>query len=287
MLSKAIEQAAERGFLGANISGSDFSFDISIKSGAGAYVCGEEFALIESLEGNAGRPRNKPPFPTVSGIYNKPTLINNVETFANIPFIIANGADEYLKTGVAGSPGTKLVCLSGNLNNRGVCEVPFGLSLKDIILNIGGGVPGKRKIKMVQVGGQSGPVLPERMLDIKMDYDSFAAQGISMGTGAVTVIDERFDMIEIVRQIMKFFKNESCGKCTPCREGNRQMLRILYKFSAGTAEYKDIKLLETLGEVMKDTSFCGLGSAAPTAVQTTIKYFRDENVKRKKNAIKR
>lgn len=276
VIGKAIEKARSKGILGNNILDSDFNFDIQIHSGAGAYICGEEFALIESLEGKAGRPRNKPPFPTVSGIYNKPTLINNVETFSNIPYIISEGASKFASIGTLSSSGTRLVSLCGNVNNRGVYEIPFGISIREIIFNIGGGIPDNRKVKIVQLGGASGPCIPESMLDLRMDYKEFGELGLSMGSGAVIVIDDRYDVLDIVRSIVRFFKRESCGKCTPCREGNRQILRILHRFISGTATQTDLKLLESVCSVMSQTSFCGLGQAAPTALLTTLKYFRNE-----------
>lgn len=287
IIGKAIEKARLKRVLGDNILGSGFNFDIKIHSGAGAYICGEEFALIESLEGKAGRPRNKPPFPTISGVFNKPTLINNVETFSNIPFIILEGACKFASYGTLSSSGTRLVSLSGNVYNRGVYEIPFGVSIRDIIYNIGGGIPGKRKLKMVQLGGASGPCIPESMTGLRMDYKELAEQGLSMGSGAVIVIDDRYDIFDIVISIVKFFKRESCGKCTPCREGNRQILRILHRFATGTATHTDMTLLESLCNVMCQTSFCGLGQAAPTALQTTLKYFRDEYKSRIKKGSSR
>lgn len=280
IVSKALEKARLKGILGNRILGSDFNFDIEIRSGAGAYICGEEFALIESLEGKAGRPRNKPPYPTISGIHNKPTLINNVETFSNIPFIINEGAEKFAAIGTPSSSGTRLISLSGNVNKRGVYEVPFGITIREIIYNLGEGVPKNRKIKMVQLGGASGPCIPESMLDLRMDYKELADNGLSMGSGAVIVIDDRYDVLEIVRLIIRFFKHESCGKCTPCREGNRQILRILYKFISGTASSKDLSLLESICSAMCQTSFCGLGQAAPTAILTTLKYFKEEYLSR-------
>ena len=276
IIGKAIEKARLNGILGKNILNTDFNFDMQIHSGAGAYICGEEFALIESLEGKAGRPRNKPPFPTVSGINNKPTLINNVETFSNIPYIIREGASKFASVGTLSSSGTRLVSLSGNVNNRGIYEIPFGISIREIIFNMGDGIPDNRKIKMVQLGGASGPCIPESLLDLKMDYKEFEEHGLSMGSGAVIVIDDRYDVLDIVRSIVRFFKRESCGKCTPCREGNRQILRILHRFLSGTASLNDLTLLESLSNVMCQTSFCGLGQAAPTALLTTLKYFRNE-----------
>lgn len=280
LVGRALKKAGEKGYLGKNILGTDFSFDVEVRSGAGAYICGEEFALIESLEGKAGRPRNKPPYPTISGIYNKPTLINNVETFSNAPYILNEGAAKFAAIGTETSAGTRLVSLSGNVNKKGVFEVPFGISVREIIDVLGEGVSGGREIKMVQIGGASGPCLPVSMLDIHLDYEVFARNGLSMGAGAIIVIDERFDVLEIVRQIMKFFRHESCGKCTPCREGNRQILRILYKFISFTATWHDLALLESICSVMAQTSFCGLGQAAPTALLSTLKYFREEYTSR-------
>lgn len=286
MMQCAVKQAKEKGFLGEMIQGKDFSFDVEVKSGAGAYICGEEFALIESIEGKAGRPRNKPPYPTMSGVYNKPTLLNNVETFSNVPYIISNGYAAFTEIGTKTSSGTRLVSLSGNVRNKGVYEVPFGISIKDIIFTLGGGIPDDRTIKMIQLGGASGPCIPASMLDLKLDYSDFSAEGLSMGSGAVIVIDDRFDVLEIVRLLIRFFKHESCGKCTPCREGIGQMLRLLYKFKTATATEGDLELLETLCNVMNQTSFCGLGQAAPTAVVSTLRYFREEYLKRIKiNAV--
>lgn len=278
-MKNAIKQAKEMGFIGDKVMDTDFSFDLEIKSGAGAYICGEEFALIESIEGKAGRPRNKPPYPTVSGVFSKPTLLNNVETFSTIPFIVSNGSAAFTDIGTATSSGTRIVSLSGNVKNRGIYEVPFGVSIKDIIFTLGGGVPGDRKIKMVELGGASGPCIPESMLDLKLDYAEFKEAGLSMGSCAVIVIDERFDILGIVEMLIKFFKHESCGKCTPCREGITQMLILLARFRNATATMSDLELLVNLSAVMSQTSFCGLGQAAPTAVLTTLKYFREEYLK--------
>ncbi len=276
IINLAIEQATKKGFVGKNICSTNFSLDLEVRSGAGAYICGEEFALIESIEGKSGRPRNKPPFPTVSGVNSKPTLINNVETFSVLPFIINEGGKVYAEIGTATSSGTKLISLSGNVKNPGVYEVPFGVTVGQVIEQLGGGVPNNLKIKMVQLGGASGPIIPPSMLDIKLDYKEMADLGISMGSGAIIVIDERFEMFDIIKKIMNFFRHESCGKCTPCREGNRQILKLISKIDNGTATIKDLKLLETLCSVMVSTSFCGLGQAAPTAVITTLKYFTEE-----------
>ncbi|MDW7659509.1 MAG: NADH-ubiquinone oxidoreductase-F iron-sulfur binding region domain-containing protein, partial [Bacillota bacterium] len=224
LIKRAIVQARERGYLGKNISGSNFCFDIQVKTGAGSYICGEEFALIESIEGKAGRPRNKPPYPTLSGINNMPTVIGNVETISNIPFIINNGHAAYSSIGTASSSGTRLVSLSGNIRRPGVYEVPFGTSIREIVEILGQGVPEDRDIQMVQLGGASGPCIPPDMMDLKLDYAEFADAELSMGSCAVIVIDNRYPVLDAVRLITRFFKHESCGKCTPCREGIRQML---------------------------------------------------------------
>jgi NADH:ubiquinone oxidoreductase subunit F (NADH-binding) len=276
LMLHAVQQAKAKKFLGNKICGTGFSFNVDILSGAGAYICGEEFALIESIEGKAGRPRNKPPYPTMSGVDNKPTVISNVETISNIPHIVLHGPEAFTAIGTQSSPGTRLVSLSGNVQSPGVYEVPFGISIRDIIDSLGGGVPNGRAIRMVQVGGASGPCIPPSLLDLKMDYAEFSGQGLSMGSGAVIVIDDRFDILDIIRLNMRFFKHESCGKCTPCREGIRQILRLLFKFKSGSATESDLELLETLSNVMIRTSFCGLGQAAPTAVLSTLKYFREE-----------
>ncbi|HOU09205.1 MAG TPA: NADH-ubiquinone oxidoreductase-F iron-sulfur binding region domain-containing protein [Clostridiales bacterium] len=275
-LEKAIADAKANGWLGANIKGSGFSFDVMVHSGAGSYVCGEEFALIESLEGKPGRPRNKPPYPTTAGFRDKPTMISNVETFSNIGIIVNGGGEAFKAIGTETSAGTRLISLSGNVKNPGVYEVPFGVTLADIVYGLGEGAPDGQKIKMVQLGGASGPIIPPELLDIRLDYKDLADEGISIGSGAVIVIDERFGMMEILERIMKFFCRESCGKCTPCREGNRQILNILNKFIACKASEEDIKNLTSICNVMCLTSFCGLGQAAPTAVLTTLKYFGGE-----------
>ena len=276
LFNKAIEDAKANGLIGQNIKDSGFNFDIEVKSGAGAYICGEEFALIESIEGKPGRPRNKPPYPTVEGVFNKPTQINNVETFSNVPFIIANGGEKFASIGTSGSSGTRLISLSGNVVNKGVYEVPFGVSIRQIIEKLGGGLPEGRKIKMVQLGGASGPIIPEDMTDIKLDYKEFSEKGLSMGSGAVIVIDDRFEVLDIVKRIMEFFRHESCGKCTPCREGNRQIIRLIEKIDNNQATVADLKLMQSVCNVLISTSFCGLGQAAPTAILTTLKYFKND-----------
>ncbi len=276
ILRKAITDAGAKGFLGKNIQGSGFDFDITVQSGAGAYICGEEFALIESIEGKPGRPRFKPPFPTTEGLFGKPTQLNNVETFSNIPYIVLEGGSKFASIGTPGSTGTRLVSLSGNVNRPGVYEVPFGVTLKQIVYELGKGVPGGRKIKMVQLGGASGSIIPEAMLDTRLDYAEMASKGLSAGSAAIIVIDDRFGIFDILELLAGFFRHESCGKCTPCREGNAHLIRIIRKFRKGEAAPKDIAVLESLIDTMGTASLCGLGQAAPTAFATTLKYFRDE-----------
>lgn len=276
IVNKAIENAKAKGYLGSNILGTNFEFDIEVLTGAGGYVVGENSALIESSEGKAGRPRIKPPYIKICGLYKKPTLVNNVETFASISYIVNNGGDKYRSYGTEYSGGTKLICLSGNVLNRGVYEVPFGTTLREIIYDIGGGIPNGRKLKFVQIGGSSGACIKDEMLDIPLCYDEFYKKGISIGSGAILVVDDSHCVIEFLKHIYKFFAHESCGKCTPCREGNKQILRIIDKFEQGNAELKDYENLNRIVETMKYASFCGLGKAAPTALKTCLKLFKDE-----------
>jgi len=276
----ALDEARKQNFLGKKILGTDFNFDIEIRSGAGSYVCGEEFALIESIEGKPGRSRVKPPFPTQKGLFGKPTLINNVETFANIPLITSIGGEEFAKIGTKSSTGTKLICLSGNVKNKGVFEVPFGVSLRDAIDKLGGGVADGRKLKMVQLGGACGPIIPEYMLDMLIDYDRFEEFDSKTGAGAIIVIDERFSIFDILTRVVRFFEHESCGKCTPCREGNQQLLKMLEKFQENKAKVRDLVSLESLARVMHQTSLCGLGQTSPTAIIASLRYFRDDYIDR-------
>lgn len=276
IMKKALEQARIRGFLGDNILDTGFNFDMEVYTGAGSYVCGEEFALLVTIEGKQGRATYKPPFPTTSGLYNKPTQINNVETFCNIPHILNMGGKEFSKIGTETSKGTKLICLSGNIINPGLYEVPLGTSVRDIIENLGGGIPGNREIKMVQLGGASGPVIPESMLDIKLDAKEMAKNNLSFGSGAIIVMDERINVLDILKRIIEFFHHESCGKCTPCREGLTQLLILLDRFIEGTAVVDDLTLLEILIDTISQASLCGLGQAAPTAVTKVLEYFREE-----------
>ncbi len=275
-LEIAIKQAREYGLLGKNILGSGFSFDIHIRLGAGAFVCGEEMALITSIEGHRGEPRPKPPFPAVQGLFGKPTNINNVETFANIPQIIIKGADWFRSMGTERSPGTKVFALGGKINNTGLVEVPMGTPLRKVIYDIGGGIPRDKKFKAVQTGGPSGGCIPMSLIDVPIEYDSLVQIGSMMGSGGMIVMDEDNCMVDIARFFLDFTVDESCGKCTPCRVGTRRMLEMLNKIVAGKGEEGDIDKLQRLAESIKDTALCGLGQTAPNPVLSTIKYFREE-----------
>ncbi len=277
-LRKAIADAEAKNFLGKNIMGSNFSFDLHIKEGAGAFVCGEETALIASIEGERGMPRPKPPFPANKGLFGRPTLINNVETLANIPVIMLNGADWFAQMGTETSKGTKTFALTGEVNNTGLIEVPMGTTLREIVFNIGGGIRGGKKFKAVQIGGPSGGCLTEEHLDLPLDYDNLLKAGAMVGSGGLVVMAEDTCMVEVARFFMNFTKNESCGKCVPCREGTKNMLKILEKIVAGKGELSDLDLLEELAHTVKDGSLCGLGKTAPNPVLSTLKYFRDEYI---------
>jgi len=272
----AIKQAEEHGFLGENILGSGFDFTIKVHRGAGAFVCGEETALLMSLEGKAGEPRARPPYPAVKGLWDKPTNINNVETWANVPLIINRGAGFFASTGTKGSKGTKIFSLVGKVNNTGLVEVPMGITLRDIIYRVGGGIPGGKKFKAVQTGGPSGGCIPEEHLDVEVDFDELTKVGAIMGSGGMIVMDEDTCMIDVARYFLNFLADESCGKCVPCREGIRKMLKILTNISEGKGREGDIELLEGLSEVVRDASLCALGRTAPNPVLSTIRYFRDE-----------
>ncbi|MBC2578721.1 NADH-quinone oxidoreductase subunit NuoF [Clostridium sp. DJ247] len=272
----AIEQARELGLLGDNILGTEFSFDIDIKYGAGAFVCGEETALIHSVEGCRGEPTNKPPFPAESGLWNKPTCVNNVETLANIPAIINNGANWYSSIGTETSKGTKVFALAGKINNVGLVEVPMGTTLREIIFDVGGGIKNGRKFKAVQTGGPSGGCIPADNLDIQIDYESLTGIGSMMGSGGMIVMDEDNCMVDIAKFYLEFTVDESCGKCTPCRVGNKRLLEILTKISNGQGTEQDLDKLKELSETIKDTSLCGLGQTAPNPVLSTMKYFWQE-----------
>ena len=272
----AIEQAEAMGLLGENIFGSGFSFKLHIKEGAGAFVCGEETALMASIEGKRGMPRPRPPFPAVAGLWGKPTNINNVETFGNVAAIITNGADWYAGFGTEKSKGTKVFALTGKINNTGLAEVPMGITMREIIYDIGGGINGGKKFKAVQIGGPSGGCLPESMLDLSIDYDSLTAAGAMMGSGGLVVMDEDTCMVDVAKFFLNFTQSEYGGKCTPCREGTKRMLEVLTRITEGQGREGDIELLEELARNIKETALCGLGQTAPNPVLSTLKYFRHE-----------
>ena len=275
-LEIAIEQAHEYGLLGNNIFGTGFNFDVHIRLGAGAFVCGEETALMNSIEGMRGEPRPRPPFPAVKGLFGKPTILNNVETYANIAQIILNGADWFASMGTEKSKGTKVFALGGKINNAGLVEVPMGTSLREIIYDIGGGCPNGKAFKAVQTGGPSGGCLPASMLDTPIDYDNLIAAGSMMGSGGMIVMDEDNCMVDIARFFLDFTVDESCGKCTPCRVGTRRMLDILNRICDGKGEDGDIERLEDLAQSIKASALCGLGQTAPNPVLSTIRQFRNE-----------
>ena len=276
-LNIALAQAREKGYLGNNIMGiKDFNLDIYVKEGAGAFVCGEETALIASVEGERGMPRKRPPFPAEAGLWKKPTNINNVETFANIPYIVLNGGAAYAKYGTEKSKGTKVFALTGKINHGGLVEVPMGISIREIIFGLGGGIQNDKKFKAVQLGGPSGGCIPEHLIDTPVDYDSVNATGAIMGSGGMVVMDETTCMVDMARFFLNFTQEESCGKCTFCRLGTKRMLEILTRITEGKGEEGDIEKLEELSEQIKDGSLCGLGQTAPNPVLTTIKYFRNE-----------
>ncbi len=272
----AIEDATERGYVGENILDSGFSFNVHIKEGAGAFVCGEETALIASIEGQRGMPRLRPPYPAVKGLWGKPTNNNNVETYANIPWIIANGAAAYAAYGTETSKGTKVFALAGKITRGGLVEVPMGLTIRQVIEEVGGGVPEGRSFKAVQLGGPSGGCVPTEFMDIPIDYESITKTGAIMGSGGMVVMDDSTCMVDIARFFLNFTQDESCGKCTFCRVGTKRMLEILERITSGEGREGDIELLVELGEKIISSSLCGLGQSAPNPVLTTIKYFRDE-----------
>ncbi len=256
--------------------GSDWSFHLKIKEGAGAFVCGEETALMASIEGRRGMPRSRPPFPAVSGLWGKPTNINNVETYANIPWIITHGAAAYAALGTEKSRGTKAFSLAGKLVNGGLAEVPIGSTIREMVYGVGGGIKDGREFKAVQLGGPSGGCVPAALIDTPIDYESLAATGAIMGSGGMVVADDQTCMVDLARYFLQFTQNESCGKCVPCRLGTKRMLEILERITAGEGEDGDIERLQKLADTIKRTSLCGLGQTAPNPVLTTIRYFRDE-----------
>jgi len=272
----AIEKAKEKGFIGKNILGSDFDFDLTVYEGAGAFVCGEETALMKSIEGKRGMPTLRPPYPAESGLWGKPTNINNVETYSNVAWIIRNGAKKYADFGTEKSKGTKVFALTGKIKNGGLVEVPMGMTLRDVIYKVGGGIIDNRKFKAVQLGGPSGGCIPESLLDTPVDYDSLTKTGAIMGSGGMVVMDDTTCMVDMARFFLNFTQDESCGKCTFCRIGTKRMLEILNRITQGKGEKGDIEKLEDLSKKIIKGSLCGLGQTAPNPVLTTIKYFRDE-----------
>lgn len=275
-LKIAIAQCYEKGFLGKNIFNSSFNFDIKIKEGAGAFVCGEETALMASIEGKRGVPRLRPPFPAVSGLWAKPTNINNVETFANVPWIILNGWEKYASLGTEKSKGTKVFALAGKIKKSGLVEVPMGMTINEVIFGIGGGIKEDKKFKAVQMGGPSGGCIPASMGELKIDYDEITRTGAIMGSGGLIVLDETTCMVDLAKYFLNFTQNESCGKCTFCRLGTKRMLEILERITNGEGKEGDIEILEDLADKIKSASLCGLGQTAPNPVLTTLKYFREE-----------
>jgi NADP-reducing hydrogenase subunit HndC len=275
-LRKAIEQACSCGLLGKNILGSDFCFDIELKYGAGAFVCGEETALIRSIEGNRGEPYTKPPFPAQSGYWDQPTIVNNVETLANVPAIMMKGAEWFSGIGSPTAKGTKVFSLVGKICNVGLIEVPMGITLREVIFDIGGGCPGDKKFKAVQTGGPSGGVLTYKDLDAPIDYENLAARESIMGSGGMIVMDEDACMVAIAKFFLQFTMDESCGKCTPCRVGSKRLWELLDKITIGQATEDDLEILVTLAQTIKDTALCGLGQTMPNPILSTVRVFRDE-----------
>jgi NADP-reducing hydrogenase subunit HndC len=262
--------------LGDNIMGSDFSFHVHVHAGAGAYVCGEETALLESLEGNRGMPRIRPPYPTVSGFRGQPTVVNNVETLANVPPIVLNGAQWFRAIGTERSPGTKVYTMLGDVNVTGLVEAPMGTTLREIVDIYGGGIREGKAFKCAQTGGSSGTIIPSEFLDVPMDFATMREKGAGLGSGALLICDEDTDVVDLAYVLVRFFANESCGKCTPCRVGTRQMLDALDRLRQGMARRRDLNRLEEVANYVQSSSFCGLGQAAPVPIITGLRYFRDE-----------
>ena len=277
-LREAIKQARELGLLGKNILGTDFSFDVHIRLGAGAFVCGEETALLNSIEGQRGMPRPRPPFPAVKGLWDKPTIINNVETLACVPYILREGADKFAGMGTEKSKGTKVFALGGKVNNVGLVEIPMGTTLRELIYDIGGGIPNGKQFKAIQTGGPSGGCLTVKDLDTPIDYDNLVALGSMMGSGGAIVMDEDNCMVDVAKFYMEFIYDESCGKCSPCRIGTKRILEILTKITEGKGTMADLDELEELAETVKANSLCGLGQTAANPVVSTLKQFRDEYI---------
>ena len=277
-LQTAIDQAREMGLLGKNIFGTDFNFDMQIRLGAGAFVCGEETALMTSIEGNRGEPRPRPPFPAVKGLFGQPTVLNNVETYANIPQIILKGAEWFASMGTEKSKGTKVFALGGKIVNTGLVEIPMGTTLREVVEEIGGGIPNGKKFKAAQTGGPSGGCIPAELIDTPIDYDNLLAIGSMMGSGGLIVMDEDNCMVDIAKFFLEFTVDESCGKCTPCRVGTKRLLEILEKIISGNGELEDLDRMEELCNYIKSASLCGLGQTAPNPVISTLRYFRDEYI---------
>ena len=282
-LQTAISQAKELNLLGKNILGSNFTFDIDLRFGAGAFVCGEETALMTSIEGKRGEPHPRPPYPAVKGLFQKPTLLNNVETYANIPQIILKGADWFTTIGTEKSKGTKVFSIGGKIENTGLVEVPMGITLKEIVHEIGGGIPNGKEFKAVQTGGPSGGCIPKKYEDIQIDYDNLVAIGSMMGSGGMIVMDEDTCMVDIAKFFMKFMVEESCGKCAPCRIGTKRMYEILDKITQGKATMEDLEKLKELCVQIKQNSLCGLGQTAPNPTLSTLEHFADEYIKHIEN----
>ena len=277
-LQIAMNQARAEGLIGENIFGTGFNFDLKVRFGAGAFVCGEETALMTSIEGNRGEPRPRPPFPAVKGLFGQPTILNNVETYANIPQIILNGADWFAGKGTEKSKGTKVFAIGGKIVNTGLLEVPMGTTLREVIYDIGGGIPNGKAFKAVQTGGPSGGCIPASLMDTPIDYDNLVAMGCMMGSGGMIVMDEDNCMVDIAHFFLEFTVDESCGKCTPCRVGTRRLLELLEKIISGNGELEDLDRMEELCNYIKSASLCGLGQTAPNPVIATLKFFRDEYI---------
>ncbi|MCD8217650.1 MAG: SLBB domain-containing protein [Clostridiales bacterium] len=279
IMRAALDDAEARGYLGKNMMNSGYDFEIKFRSGAGAYVCGEETALFESIEGKRGEPRFRPPYPSISGLFGKPTMLNNVETLANLVPIILNGAAWYRTIGTAGSPGTKLFTVCGNVKRRGVFEFPMGINLKELIYDVCGGISDDRQLLAVQTGGASGAIINPEQIDMNLDIDTVSSSGGRLGCGTILVIDDRNCIVDIVLNNLDFFRGESCGQCTPCREGGQQLFNLVSKIAHGTGSVRDLALIEELGETMRLTSLCGLGASTVVPVQTSIQNFRSAYLK--------
>ncbi|MEG2812855.1 MAG: NADH-ubiquinone oxidoreductase-F iron-sulfur binding region domain-containing protein, partial [Clostridium sp.] len=279
-MNRAIAAATEAGYLGENYLGSGRNLTVKVVSGAGAYVCGEGSAIAESIEGKIGRPRPKPPYIKQCGVFSLPTLVNNVETLSILPLLFSEDADAYVNSGTEESKGTKIISISGNVNNPGVYEIPFGLTLREIIFHIGGGIRGGKAFKFTQLGGASGPIAPESLLDTKYTYEDLSAVGLSIGSGAVMVADETNSIIDYMETVQDFFAHESCGKCTPCREGTLQLQNIMKRFVNSTASETDLELCSKLSNVMKVASFCGLGKSCMAPLLSSLEYFKEEFTER-------